>query len=87
MMIRVTNVMPPPMSGDELHDQLLLTMLTFSLEMVTASPSCPALPLTLMRSCRNFSNEAGSRTRSSTGMKQSITNFTVCFLEDFFDLG
>lgn len=41
----------------------------------------------MMRSCRNFSKEAGSRTRSSTGMKQSITNFTVCFLEDFFDFG
>lgn len=55
--------------------------------MVTASPSWPALPLTLMRSCKNFSNEEGSRTRSSTGMKQSITNLTVCFLEDFLDLG
>lgn len=67
--------------------EILLRAHTFSLVMVTASPSWPALPLTLMRSCKNFSNEEGSRTRSSTGMKQSITNLTVCFLEDFLDLG
>jgi hypothetical protein len=44
----------------------------------------PVLPSTLIRSFRYFSKDAISRTLSSTGAAQSMTNLTVDFFDVFF---
>jgi hypothetical protein len=46
----------------------------------------PVLPSTLMRSLRYFSKDAMSRTLSSTGAAQSMTNLTLDFLPDVLPL-
>ena len=59
-------------------------ILVRSLEMTTLHCArLPVFPSTLIRSLRYFSKEAISRTLSSTGAAQSMTNLTVDFFADF----
>ena len=58
-----------------------------SLFTTTDDPNWPALPLTLILSCKNFSNAAGSKTLSSTGCQQSIVNLAIDFFPTFLTTG
>merc|ERR1719345_683132 len=55
-------------------------ILDFSREMVNASPRFPVLPLTLIRSLKNFSKSATVKMLSSTGCWQSTVNLSMAFL-------
>merc|ERR1719171_2943789 len=57
----------------------LTRIFDFSRDTVTASPRFPVLPLTLMRSLKNFSRSETVRMVSSAGCWQSTVNFKSCF--------
>ncbi|KVH94518.1 hypothetical protein Ccrd_003454 [Cynara cardunculus var. scolymus] len=58
-------------------------ILFFSRVIVTESPRLPALPPTLILSCRNFSSDAISMILSSTGFPQSMTKVAPFFFPPF----
>lgn len=57
----------------------LTKSLEFSREIATFLPRFPALPLTLILSCKNFSKAAGSMTLSPTGWERSMVNLATFF--------
>jgi len=54
-----------------------------SLDIVTCSPNTPVLPPSLIRSCKNFSNEDISKISSAAGSEASIVYFKLTRLGAF----